>query len=264
MNKLGTVPFFNAKPLIYPLEKNLVEHNFEIVYEVPSKLSKSLANKKVDLGLIPVAELINRNDYMVIKDISISSYGKVDSVVLVSKVSIEDIGTVALDSRSQSSSSLMKVILECFYKIKPKYIERIYDNNFFSGIDAGMVIGDSGLRKLYSKNSDYKIYDLGDLWTCNTGLPFVYAVFAVNRDVDLGDDLQSLYKSKSLGIKMADEIVKNEYEKLGVSEENCKKYITERIKYDLGENEVEAIIKFSNFLNDLGVSKKINRVNFYK
>ena len=77
MIKLGSVPFVNAKPLVYPLEKGLVKHNFDITYEVPSILSQKLSNKDIDIGLIPVAELIRNNQYKVVRDISISSNGNV-------------------------------------------------------------------------------------------------------------------------------------------------------------------------------------------
>lgn len=263
MIKLGTVPFVNAKPLIYPLEKGLIEHSFDIVYEVPSKLSKKLFNREIDLGLIPVAELIKQNSYKVVKNISISSFGSVDSVVLISKSNIKSIETVAVDSRSQSSTALLKIILQIFYGLSPKYIERDHGENFLSDVDGGMLIGDTGLRFLYSENDSYKIYDLGKLWTDYTGLPFVYAVFAVNKDVDLGKNLDALCTSKSLGLNLAEEISNIEHKQIGVSKEFCYSYISGRIGYDLGEKEIEGILSFSNFLCELGISQKITELDFY-
>src|SRR5919109_4184066 len=115
--KLGSVPFLNVKPLIFPLEERLVEHDFEVSYTPPSNLSRMLFEKKVDLGLIPVAELLKRGTYSIVPDISISSYGKVDSVVLISRSDIKDLRTIAVDARSQSSAALLRVILEVFNKL---------------------------------------------------------------------------------------------------------------------------------------------------
>ena len=33
---LGAAPFLNMRPLIYPLEKGVVEHSFNIMYLTPS------------------------------------------------------------------------------------------------------------------------------------------------------------------------------------------------------------------------------------
>ena len=90
MLKLGDVPFINSKPLFYALQEGLLEHRFAIESHPPSVLSELLYGKKIDLGLIPVFELIKRGGYKVVPDISISSFGKVDSVILISKKSPPD------------------------------------------------------------------------------------------------------------------------------------------------------------------------------
>ncbi|MGH7889515.1 MAG: MqnA/MqnD/SBP family protein, partial [Thermodesulfobacteriota bacterium] len=130
MIKLGSVPFLNVRPLIYPLEEGLVEHDFEIIYRPPSGLSQMLFEKKVELGLVPVAELIKKQNFTVVPNISISSYGKVDSVILLTKSPIKEIKNVAVDARSRSSAALLRVILEIFHKLSPSYIPREPDERF--------------------------------------------------------------------------------------------------------------------------------------
>ena len=58
--KLGSVSFLNAKPLTYALENNLLSHEFDLIQTPPSELSLKLHNKEIDIGLIPVAELLKR------------------------------------------------------------------------------------------------------------------------------------------------------------------------------------------------------------
>ena len=115
MIRLGSVSFINAKPLTFALEKGLIDHGFEVILTPPSVLSEMLLRKKIDLGLIPVAELLKRKNYKVVPGISISSYGKVDSVILLAKGDLTDIRTVAVDRRSQSSTALLRIILEIFF-----------------------------------------------------------------------------------------------------------------------------------------------------
>lgn len=263
MIKLGSVPFLNVRPLIYPLEEGLVEHDFEVIYTPPSSLSQMLFEKKVDLGLVPVAELIKKKNFTVIPNISISSCGKVDSVILLTKPPIKEIKTVAVDARSRSSAALLRVILEIFYKLSPSYILREPDERFLAGVDGGMLIGNTGLKLRYFPPVGYKIFDLGEIWTDKTGFPFVYAVYGVNEGVSLGANLRSLQTAKSIGLKNVEKISKIESQKLGLGQEICLRYLTERIKYDFGEKETNGILTYAKFLAELGEIEEIVGLKVY-
>lgn len=264
MLKLGDVPFLNSKPLFYPLQKGTIDSGIEIVSHPPNVLSELLYGKKIDLGLIPVAELLARGKYTIVPGISISSFGKVDSVILISKRELKDINTVALDIRSQSSSNLIMVLFKYFLDMNPEFIKRNYDEHFLTGVDAGMLIGDAGLKFLYTNKENYEIYDLGELWTDFTGLPFVYAILAVNEGVILGDDLDKLLQSKSEGIKLIDEICEQESVKIGIDKEFCINYVRNRIYYDLNEKEVKGILEFADCLNKIGIKTEFEKLDFYK
>lgn len=252
------------KPLIFPLEERLVEHNFEVSYTPPSNLSKMLFERKIDLGLIPVAELLKRRTYSIVPNISISSYGKVDSVILIARSEIREIKTVAVDIRSQSSAALLRIILGIFNKLFPAYIEREPDDRFLDGVDGGMLIGDMGLKLRYFPPRGYRIFDLGEIWTSETGLPFVYAIYAVNSGVNLGNNLQALDLAKSIGLKNVERIAKIESEKLGFSEEICLRYLTNRIRYDLGEKEISGILTYGKFLAELEDTQGIPELRIYR
>ena len=263
MIRLGSVSFLNAKPLTFAIEKGLVEHDFELILTPPAELSTMLHRKEIDVGLIPVAEFIKRNTYRAVPNISISSKGRVDSVIVLTKGELTDIKTVAVDRRSQSSTALLRIVLEIFHDVSPSYISREPNGNFLKGVDAGMLIGDTGLEKAYDPPEGYNVFDLGEIWTNETGLPFVYAVFAMNEGVALGDNLEALAKSKTCGLGMIGEIAKHESRRLGLDEKICNVYLSERIKYDLGEKETEGIIRYSELLSELGQSERISGVNIY-
>ncbi len=255
---LGTVPFLNTKPLIYPLEQGLIEHNLKISYFIPSLLSEKLKSREVDIALIPVAELFKNPEYKIFPDISISSFGPVDSVVLLAKKNIEQISSVSIDKRSRSSAALIKIILEKFHLLSPDYKYREIDEGFLADVDSGMLIGNAGLHAKYYPPQGFSVYDLGQLWTEETGLPFVYAVFAYHEDSE--DNIESirenLLESKLLGIKNIDQIVKEESSKLGLSADICFNYLTKRIRYDLGKKEIEGIKKFGEYLAEYDVDIK--------
>ncbi len=253
----------NAKPLTFALENGLVEHGFDIKLMPPSDLSTMLSSKEIDVGLIPVAEFLRRKSYSAVPGISISSFGKVDSVVLLSKAGLQNIKRVAVDRRSQSSTALLRIILETFQNMSPVYLPRSADGDFLKDVDAGMIIGDNGLEAAYSPPGGYDVYDLGEIWTAETGLPFVYAVFAVNEGVGLGRDLDALYKSRDYGLGIRDRIARIESARTGIGEGICYTYLTERIRYDLGERELEAIARYSEYLSRLGEAEKISDIRIY-
>src|SRR3990172_9603821 len=261
--KLGSVPFLNVKPLVFPLEERLVQHDFEISYTSPSNLSTLLFDKNVDLGFMPFAELIKRGNYRIVPNISISSYGKVDSVILLTRSEIKELKTVAVDVRSQSSTALLRIILEVFNKLSPIYIRREADEKFLNGVDGGMLIGNIGLKLRYFPPDGYMVFDLGEIWTNETGLPFVYAVYAVNKGIKLGRNLQALETAKSIGLKIVKKITKIESEKIGLGEEICLRYLTERIRYDLGEKEISGVLNYAKLLSDLDENRRIPEIKFY-
>ena len=268
MLRLGTVSFLNSKPLTYALEENLIDSDFELISTPPAELSVKLYNKDVDLALIPVAELLSRKSYAVVPDISISSYGVVDSVILITKKELADVKKVAVDRRSQSSTALLRIILELFHDLSPHYEPRKYaqgnlSGEFLNDVDGGMLIGDAGLEVMFDPPQNYRLYDLGEIWTEHTGLPFVYAVFAVNDGIDLGRNLDSLYESKSYGLANLGKIAALGSEDTGLSEEICYEYVSRRIRYGLGENEVKGIVKYSELLSELGLCDKITGLDMY-
>ncbi len=262
--KLGSVSFLNAQPLTYAIENNLIDHEFDLIQTPPSELSLKLHNKDIDIGLIPVAELLKRKNYNVVPEISISSIGKVDSVILVAKQDINDLTSIAVDKRSQSSTALLRIVLEIFYGTSPEYVPKDVDSkDMLDSVDGAMLIGDSGLKEYYNLSGQYKIYDLGEIWTNETNLPFVYAVFAGHRDIIIDRNLDALSESKYYGIKIVDKIADIESQKLGIDYDICYKYLTDRIKYDLGEEEIKGIVKYSELLDEIGEADKITDLNFY-
>ncbi|KAB2834779.1 MAG: menaquinone biosynthesis protein [Candidatus Dadabacteria bacterium] len=263
MIKLGSVSFMNAKPLTFAIEQGLVEHDFEIKLTPPSELSQLLAEKDIDVGLIPVAEFLRRSSYSAVPGISISSYGNVDSVVLLTKGPLTDVKKVAVDRRSQSSTALLRIILEIFHGLSPEYTPRATGGEFLKDVDAGMIIGDTGLETTYSPPAGYEVHDLGGIWTRETGLPFVYAVFAVNNGVELGPNLEALYRSKEYGLGITRNIAKLESLRTGIDEGVCYTYMTERIKYGLGEKEIEGISKYGEYLSRLDGAGEISRIKLY-
>ncbi len=262
----GVVPFLNMRPIVYPIEKRLVEHSMNIVYLEPSLLWQNLEVGNLDLAAVPSAEFLRNKGYYALPNISISSFGKVDSVILASKTGITSVKSVSVDSRSKSSTALLRIIFELFLGQKPQYIKRKPGKGFLDGVDAGMLIGNAGLRSLYQHNDCIAVrYDLGEIWTENTGLPFVYAVVAVKKsDKSFKENYKSLISAREKGVRLVSKIAKFESKKLGLSEKQCAVYMEKRIKYDFDEKKIEGLKRYRDLLFKLGEIKEINEIEFYE
>ena len=84
MKKLGTVPFLNSQPLTYSFDNNYID-NYQTSNDFPSSLLQQLVDKEVFLSLLSIADHLSTTNTISLENYCISSYGKVDSVLLVSK-----------------------------------------------------------------------------------------------------------------------------------------------------------------------------------
>ena len=89
--------------------------------------------------------------------------------------------------------------------------------------DAVLLIGDRAMRACLP--GFRYAYDLGQEWTDWTGLPFVYAVWAVRGGVDLGAAEQAFHQAKEYGLSHAGAIAQREAPALGLDAGFCRRYL---------------------------------------
>jgi chorismate dehydratase len=178
--QIGTVPYFNAFPLVHYLPEHLPG---AVISEwLPSEMRQQLAEHKLDLALLPVAELLFLPQGKIVSNCCIACNGAVRSVLLFSRKPIEQIRTLSLDTASRSSVMVCELILRHFYGIQPEtYRLEQSQNPNDCQTDAFLIIGDRALAYRPSDccTSDcwqYR-YDIGKLWKEKTGLPLVFAAW---------------------------------------------------------------------------------------
>jgi len=245
--RIGAVSFLNTKPLIYPiLNGELQTEEIDLSVHVPSRLATLLSNNELDIGLIPIVEYFRANDqdkgYRVLPNISIASRGSVLSIQLFSRVPIQEIQYIALDTSSRSSVALLKILLAEKYQLSPTFVpcEPSIDPAT-TETEAVLLIGDAALKNLGA--TKYSI-DLGTEWHELTGLPFVYACWVARGDVELSNVPNLLLEAKNRGITQIPEIARVEAQKLGLPENLCKDYLQHHIHYDLDESEIAGLEHF--------------------
>ncbi|MXV74676.1 menaquinone biosynthesis protein [Candidatus Poribacteria bacterium] len=260
--RVGAVSFLNTKPLIYPLLNKEIQADIALTVDVPSRVAALLSEDELDVGLIPIIEYFRANpsdtNYCILPDISIASHGSVQSIQLFSRVPIQEIRRIALDTNSRTSVALLKILLTEKYGVSPAFTtcaptvipSTALQNRQYPPFEAVLLIGDPALRHLGT--TEYSV-DLGEAWYKLTGLPFVYACWVAREEAYLGDFAQVLFQSKERGVAQIPEIAQVEAQKLGLPETLCLDYLQNRIKYDLDEPAIAGIELFYKYAvkNDL-------------
>ena len=182
--RVGCVPYVNARPLVAAFDQP--NEFVEVVYDVPSKLPALLDAGEVDAILVSSIELLRRSDLLPIDSIGIFSNGPVRSVRLLSKVSLEEIKTLALDRNSMTSNVLAQVILAERGVFPTTEEMNPCVNDMLATHDACVIIGDLGFEADASGLIDL---DLGNAWTEMTGLPFVWALWLGKSNIPLNGSL---------------------------------------------------------------------------
>ena len=256
--RIGVVPYMNAKPLIYGLNK--MSDAVELVFEVPSLLPNMLNSGHVDVSLIPSIEYFRNGGYAVIPGISISSLGAVESVKVFSNTPFQDIRTVALDKSSLTSCALTRIILHEKFRLSPSYTPWNAAYNVASaGADAVLVIGDNAMRV---NENGYFTLDLGQAWFDYTGLPFVYALWAVKKDSHVPGINNLLKEAKESGIRSVKTVALSESKRTQLTREQCLRYLTRSIRYDLGDEEIKGLQTFYQYAVSLGLAPEGREVVF--
>jgi chorismate dehydratase len=256
--RISAISYLNTAPLMWDFEHADAGRGFDISYTLPSACARALQSGTADIGIIPVAAYAQIPGLTVIPDVAIASHRPVRSILLVSKVPVEEIRTVALDTSSMTSVALTKVLFEKwlgggreFTSMAPQ-IEQMLAMH-----DAGLLIGDPALQV---DRSRYFTLDLAEEWIRYTGKPFVFAFWAIRRDglseADPSLDLASIFQqSRDHGLQFPslDHIAREWSARLGTSEKEVQAYLTENIYYYLDQPCLDGLQLFYRYAAETGV-----------
>lgn len=230
--RVGCVQYLNSKPLIH-------DYTGTITLEHPSALARDLSAGLLDAALVPTFEVLEHPHYTLVDNVAIASNGPVFSVVLIYRGNLRDIRSVKLDPASRTSQNLIRVILAEFHDLHPK---------FGAEGEAELIIGNQAIE--YRENHDHDpeihVLDLGEEWKRCTGLPFVYAMWALRSDLpDLPEVAHAFRALKDNGIANLEAVIADD--DTGTPEFR-RRYLTEHIRFDLGDEEKRGIARYRELL----------------
>jgi chorismate dehydratase len=258
--RVGAVNYLNTKPLVYRLDA--LAPSADLVLDLPSRLADRLADDELDVALIPIIEYFRAGCYSVIPDISIATRGPVLSVTLFSRKPWADIRSVALDVGSRTSAALTQVVLGHRHGIRPALCPLPLNADPETlATDAVLLIGDRAMRACLPGFA--YAYDLGQEWYEWTGLPFVFAVWAVRPGADLRGVDKALHAAKEAGLVHAGEIAYREAPLLGLDAGFARRYLTNILHFDLGPREQAGLLHFYHLAGALGLAPQGGSLDYY-
>ena len=255
--RIGMVNYINTAPLYEVWRQTVHRADWQVTEASPAVLNRMLHEDRLDLGFVSSHEYaLHPDQYRIMSDLSISATGTVGSVFLFSQLPIASLGDqmLLLSSQSQTSVSLVKIILEEFYQVRPRY-------RFGQAEEIGtgperpaavLAIGDEALRLAVAGRYPHRL-DLGEAWQARTGLPFVFAVWAVREDFCRNQPdtvlaiYQELHRCLRQGKEQLREISATVAPRVPMNEEACYRYL-QGIEYDLSTEKQEALAKFFEYL----------------
>lgn len=265
--RISAISYLNTAPLMWDFEHGEAGRQFDISYTLPSGCAQALAEGTADIGIIPAAAYAQIPGLQVLPDVAIASRRAVRSILLVSKVPIEQVRTVALDTSSMTSVALTKILFEKWLGGGRTFTAMAPDmDRMLAANDAGLVIGDPALK---IDRSRYRTLDLAEEWIRHTGKPFVFAFWAVRgvalSEADPSLDLATIFRDSrdhGLAASSLHQIAREWAPRLDLGEGDVRSYLTENIHYQLDAGCLEGLQLFYRSAAEIGALPKEPQLQF--
>ena len=213
--RVGHIQFLNCLPIYWGLMRSGALLDVDLHKDTPDRLSAALVDGDLDIGPITLVEYLRHADeLLLLPDLAVGSDGPVLSVNLVSTKPLPELRRVALGSTSRTGVLLAQLLLAERYGVTPEFFRCPPDlGAMLLEADAAVLIGDVALRAMYeAPTRGVTVTDLGQEWREWTGLPMVFAVWAVRRDFAadrpgaVKDVHEAFLRSRDLCLSELDEV----------------------------------------------------------
>lgn len=264
--RVGHIQFINCFPLFYGLIEKKFLLEIDLIKGSPADLTRMLQANILDLAPIPsIAYARNYKDYVLLPDISISCDGPVMSIFLFSKVPIDQLHRkkIALTNTSATSQALLRIIMARYYNIQPEYFTSAPElGAMLMEADAALLIGDEALRSRFKNQDRLYIYDLGEVWKQFTGLPMVFAVWAIRRDFAAKHlkQLQEIKQTFCDSIKFSLENVQDVATKASQWEDFGADYLVDYfhcLRFDFNSRKQEGLLEYFRQAKNQGLLDEV-------
>jgi chorismate dehydratase len=247
------IPYANAAPF-YTL---WADAPFAVRNLVPRELGREAEAGGVDLGLMAAGDYLRlKQRFEIVGPFGVATRGAVQSVMLYSRRPAAALGGALISVTPETSTSirLLHLLLDAHRGLEGvRYVRGLEP----AQADGLLVIGDGAMRMRNQRPEGFThVLDLGADWLEWTGLGFVYAVWAVRRELEaavkqeLRDFLDS---SLAAGLASLPEVARRITD-TGWRPDEIEAYLR-RFHYRLGPEDLEGLERFEQLVQRHGLTE---------
>jgi chorismate dehydratase len=258
---IGKISYTNSWPVFHNFHPSSLSYPAEMVSEVPAILNQGMAEGTIHVGALSSFAYAAASDrLLLLPDLSVSSEGPVKSILLFSRMPVQQLGNarIAVTNTSATSVNLLKILMEKAVHGKPEYISAEPDlDHMMDQADACLLIGDNAIRASW-QNQGYIVTDLGELWNEWTGLSMTFAVWAVNREAAnskpkaIAEIAEAFAESKRRGIRELAPVIREACMAIGGTAAYWEGYFR-NLCYDFGERQQEGLNLYFRYAYEMGL-----------
>lgn len=262
--RVGKIKFTNVWPIYYDFNLEQLDKQVSLISQYPTELNQGMAEGRIDMGPISsFAYAENFDKYILFPDLSVSAFGKVNSILLFHKRPLKELtqSRIALPTTSATSVNLLKIIMSIFYSGDPEFVygapilkEMMLD------ADAALLIGDDAIQANWSDHP-YQVTDLGELWTTLTGQWMSFAVWAVRKEtLSLYPQLvekvfNAFQQSKQKGLSYPIRMIQEAQATVGGTSDYWHEYFS-HLCYDFGAKQRKGLDLYYHYALEAGLINK--------
>jgi chorismate dehydratase len=253
--KIGRIPFINMAPFFHFLGARWLEQH-QLIDGDPRRLGERARLGELDAAPFSYVDgqaLVAGGDFEWLADLGIAGFGPIHSILLcgVTRLSGLEDGLISISPQTATTVRLLELLLTQRDKV-PGWRFTSPDDN----AAARLFIGDQALRRRLEYGSLEPQLDLCAEWGAWTGLPFVFARWAVRRELPAKAKAElalSLRSSLDLSLGDLPHVAQAQADRIGLAPEAVQGYL-QGIRFRLGPAELEGAALFERKLQMLSSS----------
>lgn len=271
--RMGRIGYLNVLPIYHPLEAGILPHDFELVSGPPALLNNMMARGELHVSSCSCFEYACRPErYYLVEDLSIGSRGPVMSVLLLSRLPIEQLDGhgILISGETHTSVALLRLLMRYRYKLNVRFSTGPVTPAVRGATPptAFLAIGDEALRLRNHPDYPYRL-DLAEAWRDWTGLPFIFGLWVVSRDAaEQGlfktDPGALLRRARDWGLQHMDLILDLTGLGCPLSREELLTYYRDGLVYSLGQEELQGLRLFYEKLATAGMIPAPPPLRFFR
>jgi len=246
-----------------PLNAELATR-YRVDLMMPSECADRLAAGTADIGLVPIASLAVIPGLRILPGCTIASKGSVRSLLLVRRAAqpFTAMRLVAADAASRTTLAYARILFNFYGNPNVPFVPMAADlDAMLDSADGAILIGDPALMALeeranrFERTGEDLIYlDLAEEWTAVMDVPFISAVWAAAPGSHLDESVTNdLIRSRDHGLQNIDTLVAEWSNRMPISEQTIRSYLTANIHYVLDEECIAGMNTFFRMAAELGV-----------